>query len=327
MSRPAFSFCVCPDGQLVREHLQGLFASHGLENADWERHTFWGDEELPPLFWEHLTLQGLFQQSKVLVVRNAQNIPAEKWRGLSQALSRPNPSVWPFFCLEVPWEKGSPKIPAHLLKLRCFAFAEQQKWVWRSAGLDPRSVRTYVQQRASAHGLRFEPGALEAVLASVPVDAAAIEQEIAKIALLAEDGLVRANLDALTRQSPEYNAFAFVQMLESANLSGVWKELACNQEDLDTRIFPLIGLLLREARILWQIRAGEGARLAPRDVKSKEQLASSLGFTGISALFQALLRAEYGIKTGERQPAQALEALVAELGLLFQTASVRRARA
>lgn len=132
-TRPGFSFCICPDGKLLRQQVEELLGAH--PDAGRERHVFWGDDELPPKFWEILTLQGLFSTSRVLVMRNAHALTADVWKRLSAALSRPNPQTWPLFCLEVAWEKGQPKIPAHIAKLPCFTFADAKGWIWRSPGL------------------------------------------------------------------------------------------------------------------------------------------------------------------------------------------------
>lgn len=113
-TRPGFSFCICPDGKLLRQQVEELLGAH--PDAGRERHVFWGDDELPPKFWEILTLQGLFSTSRVLVMRNAHALTADVWKRLSAALSRPNPQTWPLFCLEVAVGEGAAKIPAHIAK-------------------------------------------------------------------------------------------------------------------------------------------------------------------------------------------------------------------
>ena len=82
--------------------------------------------------------------------------------------------------MEVAWDKGQPKIPAHIAKLRCMAFADQQGWIWRQDGLNERAVKKHVLQRSHELGLRFEQDALEQFCASVPPDAQAIENELRK---------------------------------------------------------------------------------------------------------------------------------------------------
>lgn len=169
-NKPGFSFLVCPDSQLLRTRLREQLAAFAPAHAQWERHVYWGDEEPPPRFWER-------SPCKACSARRARWSCARRNSGLPRSGKRfprlwlvPRAS-WPFFCLEVNWEKGQPKIPAHIAKLRCVGFADQQGWIWRNEGLTERSVRRHVQQRAAALNLSFEPDALEQFCASVPPDA------------------------------------------------------------------------------------------------------------------------------------------------------------
>ena len=85
----------------------------------------------------------------------------------------------------------------------------------------------------------------------------------------------------------------------------------------DGLLFPFLGLLLREARILWQILMGERVRLHPNDAAQKQKLARTLGAQGINRMIKLIVYAEWQVKSGERTTEQALDALVAELSLLF----------
>ena len=322
MARPGFFVCICPDAGLLKAHVASLLERHPAGGGKaWERHTFWGDEELPPRFWEHLTLQGLFGAPRVLLLRQANAVPAAVWKRLSAALGTPNPQAWLFLCLEVAWEKGQPKVPAHIAKLRCMAFAEQQGWVWRSPGLDERTLKKYAQTRAKELGLRFGDGALEAFSASTPPDAAAVDAELRKLALaasLSEDGSITADMAGGGGFLPETNIFTFIRCVQAGNLPAAWREIHRGQKDSDGMLFPFLALLLREARILWQLRAGESVRLHPNDMSAKRDCATRLGFTGLARLMELIVRAEWHVKTGERSPEQALEALTTDLALLFR---------
>lgn len=318
MDRPGFSFCICPDSTLLRDYISALLSAHPPASGEWERQAFWGDEPLPPIFWEHLTLQGLFGTPRALVVRNAQNIPADIWKRLSAALAHPNQFAWPFFCLEVPFERGQPKIAAHIQKLRCLAFAEKSGWVWRAAGLDERGVRQFIQQRSKALGLRFAPGALEAITAAMPMDATAASNELDKLALAAgPDATVHAGLAELVSHTPDLDIFAFIKALQNGNASAVWREVLRDKSGSDGMVFPFIGMLLREARQMWQLLAGEQVRLPPSVLPMKQQLARQLGYPGLARIWDLALEAERGIKTGERTTDQAMDALVAGMFTLF----------
>lgn len=319
LSRPGFFFCICPDSWMIREHLATLserFPAGG--DKDWERHVFWGDEELPQRFWEHLVLQGLFDAPRALLLRQAQLLPASAWKRLSAAFSAPHAQAWPILCLEGAWEKGQPKIPAHIAKLRCMAFAEQRGWVWRSPGLDERGLKKHAQTRARAMDLRFGENALEAFCAAVPPDAAAVDAELRKLAPAAVGGVITASLAAGGGYMPDYDIFAFIRHARAGNLPAAWREIQRGRKDSDSLLFPFLALLLREARTLWQLRAGEEPRLHPQQAAAQRECAARLGFSGLTRLFDCIIRAELHVKSGRCSPEQALEALTADLALLFR---------
>ena len=70
MSRPGFSFLVCPDAEMVREKADSLLSS---ASPAFVRRVYWGDEDLAPGFWEDLTVQSLMAQPKAVVLRRAHN--------------------------------------------------------------------------------------------------------------------------------------------------------------------------------------------------------------------------------------------------------------
>lgn len=312
-TRPGFTFCICPDGKLLRQQVEELLAA--FPEAGRERHVFWGDEDLTPKFWETLTLQGLFSASKVMLVRNAHALPAEVWKRLSASLSRPNPQTWPLFCLEVAWEKGQPKIPAHIAKLPCFTFADSKDWVWRSPGLEPRSMRRHIQQRAKALGLELEAGCADILAETLPTDASAVDAELGKLQLLADGRPLTQEQARSVSASGEFNIFAFLRQLQSGQTATVWKSILAEQAKGEEPLFYLLALLQREARQLWQALAGEQVR-GPSD-QAKQQTASRLGVTGLCRLWDAMHAAELAVKSGRRSPPQALDALMADLTLLF----------
>lgn len=328
MSHPGFTFLICQDSRLLQARMESLLAAAKADSC-WERHVYWGDEDPPPRFWEQLTLQGLFGTPRVLVARQAHLWPAAVWKKISAALGRPSDQCWPFFCLEVGWERGQPKIPAHLAKLRCFAYAEQQGWIWRSEGLTERGLQRHVQTRAAELGLRFAPDALEQFCASVPLAAQAVENELQKLLLLAPpDSLpspeaplrVDVSMLATASWSPDCNIFALIRHLEAANFPAVWKELERGRKDVDSLVFSLLALLAREFRQLWQLHAGENVRMAPADMGPKQQLARRLGVEGLSGGLALVMDTEWQIKSGRRSPDQCLDFLAAELCRLFARA-------
>ena len=320
--RSGFMFCLCPDGRLLRNAIEErLTACPPAPGKNWASRLFWGDEELPVAFWEAMALQGMFAAPQALVVRNAHNLPAETWKRLNSALAFPGSLTWPFLCLEGDWEKEKgqlkPKVPAHVKKLPCFIHAEKQKWIWQQPALNVQGVQRYAADSARRMGLRLAPAALEALAVVLPPDAAAIDNELAKLAMLAGEGEVTPDQVACVALAPTFDIFAFLRQVQGGNAAAMWKALLLEQRQNDDLIFPLLGLLQREARLLWQLRAGESPYLHPASAAAKRETAARLGFTGLTALWDAMHTAELAIKSGARTSAQALDALLGELTQIF----------
>ena len=321
MDIPGFYFCLCPDSTLAREHVDGLLKRVNAVGREREIRTFWADEGLDGRFWEALTMQGLTERPRALLVRGAQTLTAEVWKKLSAVLATPRPDILPVFFLESLWEKGQPKLPAHIAKLRCLEFADKQGWVWRSAGLDARALRKHVQQRAAALELRLTPDALDALCAVVTPDAAAVRGVLEQLALASGDGEVGVELVRnMAESAPEVIIFEFIRHLQSGNSAAVWRTLLREGDGGESLLFPLLALLTREARLLWQIQAGENVWLPQQTANLKRSLASRLGTSGLANLFAALMEAEWAVKSGRRQPLQALEELVGSLMVAFTSA-------
>ncbi len=321
MSNAGFRFLVCPDSRLLQAHMEAMLHDAGADST-WERHVYWGDDVPPPRFWEQLTLQGLFGTPRTLVVRQAHLWPVAIWKKLSGALAHLSDQCHPFFCLEVPWEKGQPKLPAALLRQRCLSFAEAQGWVWRHEGLGERSLRKYVTERARQLGLLLEPDAQEQFCLSVPPQAQAVENELQKLVLQVPPGqavtvaapvAVDAAMLGASSWSPDCNVFALIRHLEAGNLPAAWRELERGRKDGDGLLFTLLSLLAREFRLLWQVGMGERVRLHPAEAGSKQQLARRLGQEGLSRGLALVMDAEWQVKSGRRTPEQCLDFLATQL--------------
>lgn len=335
MTRPAFSLCVCPDSYLLRVRLDALLAAHSPASGAWQRHVFWGEDGLGPPFWEQLTLQGLFATPKALVIRNVQALPADiLGKQLSPALvsllpkkdgSLPSALIWPLLCIEVGFEKGRAKVPAHIQKLPFRQEAERHDWIVMLPPLGGSALNTFIRAEANRQGLALRPAECTLLAEALPPDAALISSELAKLSLMADaKGQLPENAMGFVGQTQELGIFELMRIVQrNSNAPAAWRRILEDRLSGENLIFAFVAVVLREARVLWQCLAGTPPPLPPQVAMQKKIAAEALGFPGLSRLWEIALMADKGIKSGERSPDQAFEMLAAELFLLF---GGRRAR-
>lgn len=314
-ARPAFLFLVSPDWDLSRSHLEELLEKYPSGNSTWEKLVFWGDEDPGDRFFSALGQGGLFVSSRLALARQAQAWDARIWKRISRALGACHESVWPIFSLECAWEKGKPKIPAHILKSPCWTIAEKKGWVWRNPGLSPATLGKYAEGEARKLGLSFSGDALAGFCGTVAPNAAAVDNELKKLALACGDGRITRDMLNDGAVNPEADAFACIQKMQNGNIAEVWKELAHDQDG--RLLFFLVALMARELRILWQLDMGAQVYLPAQVASVKKRLANVLGAKGIGDGFAALADAEWQVKSGRLDTGQALEALAIRMMKLF----------
>lgn len=316
MTRPGFSFLVCPDSRLLREELSRQLDTFAPEGSGWQKLIFWGDLEPGSQYWESLNQNGLFITRRAVVARNAQEWPASVWKAISQILCNKYENVWPLFCLEVPYEKGKFKIPAHILKTSCFTFADRQKWVWRQMPLNSSSMRKYVLDKARSAGITFCGNAINLFCEYIRPDASAITNEIDKLRLVSRDGKITEDLISRDSNQLESDAFNCIKKLENGDISGAWQEM--QRGSPATMLFFLLALMARELRLLWQVKYGPlPLRLNPQEAREKTRLAQRLSPAAISLCFSLVADAELQVKSGRLPPEQALENFLVSICKIF----------
>ena len=164
----------------------------------------------------------------------------------------------------------------------------------------------------------------------MPPDALGARLELEKIALAAPDKTITPESAAIIAHEPDIDVFAFLRAIEAQakgaaagerggnDFLQVWRAVLVDEVSKETMLFPFVGALVREARVLWQILFKEKVFIPNYALAEKQKLARTLGLRGVAALWDLALAAEWGIKSGERKEEQALEALTAGLIDLFQ---------
>lgn len=322
MSRPGFSFLVCPDPELLRSRMAELLAGAGEDPSAWERKSFWGDEELLPRFWQDLGSASLLGTRTALVLRRAEKLKTEDWERFSPALRGFNQHVWPFFCLEGEWERKKPSIPKALAKQKFWAVAEKKGWVWQSPGLTGEGMAAYVDRWAKSRGVRIRPEAVQALRQSLPPDAGAARLELDKLELALAPGeeLGLSHVD-LVAPTGEMDFFDFVSALSRQGATAeIWERVIQNHAESRSMLFQLTSYLASEARTWGMILNGEQDRVKgnPYALKYKAEAARKVGPAGVAAVFDYCLEAELEVKTGSMDEEQVLELLVSRLARLFR---------
>lgn len=333
--RHGFHFLVCPDAELLRRQAAVLAKGLGQGgNPEAARKVFWGDEEpFPPAFWGELTTQNLFSTPTVLLLRRAEALKAEVWDRLGEGLRNTASTVLPVFCLEGAWKEGKPAIPNFLPRRAFWQTAEQNKWVWQSPGLTDASLPKFLDAWAVERGLTLNPAARQALASALPRDGLAAGLELDKIELAAaalSDGpdgrVITPDLASLVAPHGDMEFFDFMKALsESARSPQAAREVWARVLDDHLRpsgdkiLFQLLGYVAWQARQLWMLGEGEGAkvRMRPSDKPAMLKMAQRLGRAGIARIIELTLDANLGVIGGTRRPDDALESYVAELAALM----------
>jgi len=328
-ARHGFRFLVCPDAELLRR--QAAVLAEGLGQRPGSvvaRKVFWGDEEpFPPAYWGELTTQNLFSTPTVLLLRRAEALKAEVWDRLGEGLKNTASTVLPVFCLEGAWKEGKAAVPNFLPRRTFWQAAEQKGWIWQSPGLTDASLPKFLDAWAGERGLTLPPAARQALAAALPRDGLAAGLELDKIELAAGDGkLITPDLALLVAPHGDMEFFDFMKALAESSRSAkaareVWARVLDDhlRPSGDKILFQLLGYVAWQARQLWMLCEGEGAkvRMRPSDKPVMLKMAQRLGRAGIARIIELTLDANLAVIGGTRRPDDALESYVAELAALM----------
>lgn len=319
MQMPGFYFCISPDVLLSKNHVQELVMSLP-ENVqkNMVTYTFWPDDLKTDEYFEALTLQSLSAEFKLVVLRSAHTVLAADWKRISSLLATPRSYVLPVFFIESPWEKGVAKIPPVISKLKCFEFAKKQAWVYENIGINEKNIVNYLLKEAKNQNLQLDKEVLQLLSQSAIFDALSIQMLFSQLSLFSQDGdITKEIVTQITAQAPELALFDIIKDMENGNIRKIWSRLSLESDKGESFLFPLIAILARDARILWQLRAGENPYVSPyvKDYKAKQ--AKKLGFTGITKIFQIVLDADLAVKSGKNAPLQVLESVIISYSNLF----------
>jgi DNA polymerase III subunit delta len=320
MSRPGFYFCFCPDSNLLKMHVDRLLESSG--QIEWRKKIIWLDEkDQEDNLWKALNLPNMTGSSRALILRKCESLADSFWKDISPALKGFRPSILPFFCFESQWKYGKPGISAQLSKQKFFKFARQKKWIWEFPGLTRNNISRYIDKKCREKGVEPGPGVVEQISLMLSLDSRSVDEELDKLSLLVhpEKTILKDHLGAVSSQL-DIDIFSFLQNLQGGkDLTSTWNKIFRDQQRGEQMLFQFLGLLLREARILWYLETGQDkqVKLYPGIKRQKAALAGTLGKAKILLLWELALEAESGVKSGQFSSDHAMENLTSKLLKLF----------
>ena len=320
MSRPGFYFCFCPDSNLLKMQIIRILESSGQKN--WLKKTIWLDEQnQEDKLWKALNIPSMTGPPRAVILRKCEILPDSFWKDISSTLSGFRPSIWPFFCFESEWKYGKPKISALITKQKYFKFARNKKWIWEFSGLTRKNIHRYIAQKFRDSDIEPGPGVMDQLSAILPLDSHGIDVEMDKLALLVypEKTILTEHLGAVSSQL-DIDIFSFLQGIQRGNdASTTWNKIFKEKLKGQEMLFPFLGLLLRETRILWLLATDQDNKVSlyPGIRQQKAALARTMGQVNISLLWELALEAESGVKSGQVSSEQTMDNLAAKLFKLF----------
>ncbi|RQD64728.1 MAG: hypothetical protein D5R98_03970 [Desulfonatronovibrio sp. MSAO_Bac4] len=320
MSRPGFYFCFCPDPNLIKMQVNKVLEGTGQKN--WTKQTIWIDDPAQHTkIWDALNLPPMAGPPRAVLLRKCESAQAQFWKDISPCLRGFKSGIWPFFCFESAWDKGKPKIPATVSKRKFFRFAREKSWIWEFPGLTRENISRYINQKLAELETHADSDVKSALSLMLPLSSQAVDMELEKLSLLSlpEREITQEHLQVVPSHL-DMDIFSFLMQIQNGtDLTPAWRKIFNEQLKGEGLLFPFMGLLLREARILWLLATGQeqGVHLYPRQKQSKKALAQKIGVTKISALWEMIIDAETGVKSGRINPEQAMELLTAGLFEIF----------
>lgn len=314
-SKPNFLLCFCPDLELINYHLQKICTQFALSN--WQKKTFWADEKLEENFWSVFTSATLFGPGQIVWIRKAEHLDLSFWEEAKKYLLAKRSSTLAVFCFEKEWKGASYPFPKWFVKHPVYQLAKQKKWFFSSPGLNEKTKKELVLDKLKQDKKSIAPPTLNTLLKILPNQTYALFQELEKI-ILANSQEIRPESFSLLTVFSEENIFELFKNLLNKNYLNFWQKIMQEEGKSTSLLFPLLGLLSREAKVLWLLYNDQDSQISlpPYLKQEKKFLAKKLGLTKIANILDLALDCEYKVKSGQNSPEEALSYLFLNLSRL-----------
>ncbi len=312
--RPSFSILICPDSFLWNDEVTRLLKAYPPTSGTWQKKAFFGDDPPTQTFWNEFNTTGLLGTSTYLLVHRAEDWSAKYWTNIDKMIFRLSPYCWPIFCLEVPWEKGKPKIAAYIAKSKCYDIAKKKGWLWQREGLNEKTVQSYIDGRARNYP-KLSREVLHELAVSGNLDARSIENELIKLSLYYAGKKELRSDDWKLKRDQAVNIFTCMRHILEGDLRACLTDMK-DDHDIEKVFFYLLTMFDREVRILWEIKTGQSNLQGPSR-RYKDQEAHSVSLGTLARAERLLVEAEWSVKNGAATIPQALDMLLVSLTEVF----------
>ena len=202
---------------------------------------------------------------------------------------------------------------------------EEEGYAKRFDPPDARALPRWIEQRVRRHGGRIEPRATRQLAAVIGGGLRLLDQEIAKLATYtaAERAITTADVDAVVPYAQAAIVFDLVDALGRRDGRTAAQTL---HRLLDAGEHPLglLGMIVRQFRLLAQVQELKAEGATPRDVAQALRLhpfparklynqATHFTAAQLETVYRHLLDTDVAIKSGEIEAEVALDLLVAGL--------------
>ncbi len=255
-----------------------------------------------------------------LIPRKGQHLPEARQRLLDQLtdyLPHLPPTTRLVFVEELTLSSNHP-----IVRL---AQREPQGYEKRFSPPDTGSLPRWIGKRAQKHGGRIEPRASHQLAAVVGADLRLLDQEISKLVTYTggSRAITAADVEILVPYSQDAVIFDLVDALGSRDGPTAARTL---HRLLESGEHPLglLGMIVRQFRLLIQVEELKSHGASPRDIAdvlkihpfpARKLHAQATHFTGpqLEQVYRHLSDVDLAIKTGQMEPEDALDLLVAGL--------------
>lgn len=314
--RPGFYFCICPDPEIIKDFIEDEIKKlKGL----WEKRIIWADDEnLHKKFFELFNTSSIIGKKTVVIIRQAHTLPKDFFEKLSRFLNRFHNDLFPFICIESEWKRGKPSIPTHISSKKYYKFAEKRGWIFAHSGVSDEFLSNYLKNWAKEHNIIIPQEIFFLLKEILPKDLAGIKSELKKLKLSCTDKKITQDDLKVIWPSLDFNVFDLINSIEGIKSPKlIWDAILQNKFDTYEDVIPMLHLILREGRILWQLLNGETVNLPVKTKQEKTIVARRLGKGKIIEVFNIVCDADLKLKTTNLTPSEIFQQAVTKLQNIF----------